>query len=140
MICPVESFIVILRVPLTAVVETTPSFAALPPNMLKIFPSMPPRETWVFSRVLTSAHAGLAERATNDSRTAQDIDTRLIRVPPRAGLPGVRFSRRLVNCIRRVANAHLRAASFREVETASLDTRVALTNFSEGHGAKVSVS
>src|SRR3954464_1894223 len=101
MIWPVESFIVILRVPLTAVLATIPSFAALPPNMLKIFPSIPPSETWVFSRVLTSAHAGLAERATSDNRTAQDIDTRLIRVPPEAGLRGVRFSRRLVNCIQR---------------------------------------
>src|SRR5437867_2183639 len=81
MICPVDSFIEALRLPFTAVVETTPSFADLPPKMLKTFPIMPPSEICVFSRVLTSAHAGPGINARRGSATAQEIIRRLIGPP-----------------------------------------------------------
>ena len=45
MICPVVSFSVALRLPFTAIVDVTPSRAALPPNMLTIRPSMPSNST-----------------------------------------------------------------------------------------------
>jgi hypothetical protein len=67
--------------PFTAVVETTPSFAALPPNMLKTFPIMPPSEICDFSRVLTSAHAGPGINVRRGSAMAHEINRRLIGPP-----------------------------------------------------------
>ena len=64
-----SSVISTLRSPLTAWVATTPSLAALPPNIPTIRPSMPSNLTWVLSRVLTSASAGLA--ASGDERQSE---------------------------------------------------------------------
>ena len=47
-----------MRSPLTALVETTPSLSALPPNIRIIVPSMPSNLTCPLSRVLTSASTG----------------------------------------------------------------------------------
>jgi hypothetical protein len=78
MIWPVDSLIVAFRLPLTAVVATTPSLAALPPKKLNIFPNMPPSETCVFSRVFTSARAGPAVSAIIGTAMAQQINRRFI--------------------------------------------------------------
>ena len=105
MIWPVRSFIVALRLPFTAVVATTPSLAALPPNKLNILPRMPPSETWVFSRVLTSAPTGMAVTAMSGNATAQEINRRLIRVLQECDKI---CSLNDVNCSRTLARLRLR--------------------------------
>ena len=49
-----------------------PSLSALPPNIRIIVPSMPSNFTCPLSRVLTSARAGAADKASRVQAIAQD--------------------------------------------------------------------
>ena len=89
MIWPVCSFIVDLRSPLTATVDVTPSFAALPPNRFTIRPSMPANST---CDLLIGPHVG-AERSDEAHRaTAREGRARgPIRESSSLGMPERRF-------------------------------------------------
>src|SRR5687767_3247785 len=72
----------IFRSPLTARLVTTPSRAALPPNIPTILPRKPSSLTLRLSRILTSARAGLAQSATSRA-SEHSFHTRFIESPSR---------------------------------------------------------
>ena len=79
--CPVVSVMVALRFPFTAVVDSMPSLAALPPNIPTMRPSMPSNLICDFSRVFTSACAGPADNATSGNTNAHAINERFMGPP-----------------------------------------------------------
>src|SRR5215471_3249617 len=90
MIWPVASLMVALRSPFTATVDVTPSFAAFPPNMLNIRPSIPANSTCDFWSDRTSARSEYDDRTSSATDTAAIFLERLM--DPPGGLQGALFS------------------------------------------------
>jgi hypothetical protein len=78
MIWPVCPVVVALRLPLTAAVEVTPSFAAFPPNRFTTRPSVPPNSRRVFWSARTSAPSVCVDRTSRLAASAPAIALRFL--------------------------------------------------------------